>query len=77
MVLGNSCQRLGWGVFRRKSGVSSVLRSKTLLAQGRFIRSEQAQSPNGERPKGTNPAKPPSGGRAKWHVNSKRSAELP
>ena len=76
MVLGNSCQRLGWGVFRRKSGVSNVLRSK-ISAQGRFIRSEQAQSPKGEHPKGTNPAKPPSGGRAKWHVNSKRSAELP
>ena len=60
---------------RRKSGVSNVLRSK-ISAQGRFIRSEQAQSPKGERPKGTNPAMPPSGGRAKWHVNSERSAEL-
>ena len=43
---------------RRKSGVSSVLRSKT-LAQGRFTRPEQVQSPKGERPKGANPTKKP------------------
>lgn len=43
---------------RRKSGVTSILRSKA-LAQGRFIRPEQVQSPKGERPKGTNPAKEP------------------
>ena len=60
----------------RQFGVSSALRSKA-SAQGRFIRPEQVQSPKGERPKGTNPAKPPSGGRAKWHVNSERSVELP
>ena len=62
--------------FFRQFGVTSILCSK-ISAQGRFIRPEQVQSPKGERPKGTNPAKPPSGGRAKWHVNSKRSAELP
>ena len=41
---------------RRKSGVSSVLRSKT-LAQAEFTSAEQVQSPKGERPKGANPAK--------------------
>ena len=35
---------------RRKSGVPSVLRSKT-LAQGRFTRPEQVQSPKGEAPR--------------------------
>ena len=44
MVFENSCQRLGWGVFRRKSGVSSVLRSKT-LAQAEFISAEHVKSP--------------------------------
>ena len=43
---------------RRKSGVPSVLRSKT-LAQGRFTRPEQVKSPKGERPKGANPTKKP------------------
>ena len=36
--------------FFRQFGVSSALRSKA-LAQGRFIRPEQVQSPKGERPK--------------------------
>ena len=44
--------------FFRQFGVSSALRSKA-LAQGRFIRPEQVQSPKGKRPKGTNPAKEP------------------
>ena len=39
---------------RRKSGVTSILRSK-ISAQGRFTRPEQVQSPKGERPKGANP----------------------
>ena len=43
---------------RRKSGVSSVLRSKT-LAQGRFTRPEQVQSPKGERPKARTQQKKP------------------
>ena len=43
---------------RRKSGVPSVLRSKT-LAQAEFISAEQVQSPKGERPKGANPTKKP------------------
>ena len=41
---------------RRKSGVSSVLRSKT-LAQAEFSSAEQVQSPKGERPTGANPQK--------------------
>ena len=61
---------------RRASGVPSVLQRKT-LAQAEFSSAEQVKSPKGERPKGANPAKPPSGGRAKWHVNSERSVELP
>ena len=41
---------------RRKSGVSSVLHSKT-LAQAEFTSAEHVKSPKGERPKGANPQK--------------------